>query len=163
MPCRQNEVHHARTMPALCTPGRTSLTRVVSSTSGEARWPAPLKFDLDADCCIGVQVVIVPIVKRDDEREAVLAAARGLHSAAEAAGLRARLDADEGRTPGWKFHFWEMKVRARRGALLSAFSPHAPQASRRQGTAAECGKVDHTAACCQFGAPQPAGPNVFAQ
>ncbi len=52
----------------------------------------------------------MPIVKKDDEREAVLSAARGLHSAAESAGLRVRLDVDEGRTPGWKFHFWEMKV-----------------------------------------------------
>jgi prolyl-tRNA synthetase len=57
-----------------------------------------------------VQVVIVPIVKKDDEREAVLSAARDLHAAAELDGLRVRLDADEGRTPGWKFHFWEMKV-----------------------------------------------------
>jgi Anticodon binding domain len=82
------------------------------SISSSAHWPAPGK----SDCCIGVQVVIVPIVKKDDEREAVLAAARALHGAAEAAGLRARLDADEARTPGWKFHFWEMKVGACRGA-----------------------------------------------
>ena len=62
----------------------------------------------------------MPIVKKDDEREAVLSAARGLHSAAESAGLRVRLDADEGRTPGWKFHFWEMKVAAHRVGVNTA-------------------------------------------
>jgi Anticodon binding domain len=115
VPCRQNEVHHDCAMPALCTSSSASLARVAPSISGGAHRSAPLK----SDCGIGVQVVIVPIVKKDDEREAVLAAARGLQSAAEAAGLRARLDADEGRTPGWKFHFWEMKVRAFMGLLVS--------------------------------------------
>jgi len=57
-----------------------------------------------------VQVVIVPIIKKDAERDAVLEAVKVLHTAATAAGLRAHLDADEGRTPGWKFNFWEMKV-----------------------------------------------------
>ena len=57
-----------------------------------------------------LQVVIVPIVKADGDREAVLAAVRALHGAATAAGLRSRLDDDESRTPGWKFNFWEMKV-----------------------------------------------------
>jgi len=55
-------------------------------------------------------VVIVPIIKKDAERDAVLEAVKVLHTAATAAGLRAHLDADEGRTPGWKFNFWEMKV-----------------------------------------------------
>lgn len=53
----------------------------------------------------------MPIVKKDDDREAVLAAADSLHKAAADAGLRVHLDADEGRTPGWKYNFYEMKVR----------------------------------------------------
>ena len=59
----------------------------------------------------------MPIVKADADRDAVLAAVRALHEAATAAGLRCRLDDEESRTPGWKFNFWEMKVRTASGAL----------------------------------------------
>lgn len=56
------------------------------------------------------QVVIVPIVKKDADREPVMAAANGLAAALKAAGMRAKVDAGTEKTPGWKFNFWEMKV-----------------------------------------------------
>lgn len=55
------------------------------------------------------QVVIVPIVKKEAEREAVEAAAAALHAALKVAGVRCLLDASPRQTPGWKFNHWEMK------------------------------------------------------
>ncbi len=57
------------------------------------------------------QVVIVPILKKNTDTEAVLAAADSLAEAAKAAGLRAKVDAGTEKTPGFKFSYWEMKVR----------------------------------------------------
>ncbi|KAK9843430.1 hypothetical protein WJX81_002046 [Elliptochloris bilobata] len=56
-----------------------------------------------------IQVVVIPIVKKDADRDAVLSVAEALVAAAVAAGIRVRLDADRERTPGWKFNHWEMK------------------------------------------------------
>ncbi len=56
-----------------------------------------------------VQVVIVPIWRKPEEREAVLAAARQAREALEATGVRVRLDDREGLTPGFKFNDWEMR------------------------------------------------------
>ncbi len=56
-----------------------------------------------------VQLVVVPIWKAEAEKASVLAAADGAMAAARAAGVRCTLDAREGRTPGWKYNFWEMK------------------------------------------------------
>jgi Anticodon binding domain len=56
-------------------------------------------------------VVIVPIVKSPEDREAVESAAADLAAAAKAAGIRVKVDAGSEKTPGWKFNFWEMKVR----------------------------------------------------
>mmetsp|Transcript_17617 Transcript_17617/g.52918 ORF Transcript_17617/g.52918 Transcript_17617/m.52918 type:complete len:554 (-) Transcript_17617:904-2565(-) len=58
-----------------------------------------------------IQVVIVPIVKKGMEEDAakVAAAVEGLRAAAQGAGLRVHVDDTEGRSPGWKFNFWEMK------------------------------------------------------
>lgn len=56
-----------------------------------------------------VQLVVVPIWKTEADRAAVLAAAAGVVVAASAAGLRAKLDDDPSRTPGWKYSQWEMK------------------------------------------------------
>jgi len=53
----------------------------------------------------------VPIVKKEADREAVSAAVAGLEGALKAAGVRVRVDAGTEKTPGWKFNFWEMKVR----------------------------------------------------
>lgn len=55
------------------------------------------------------QVVIVPIWRKAEEGESVLAAARKLHDSLDQAGLRVRLDNREGLTPGFKFNDWEMR------------------------------------------------------
>ncbi|KAI3843849.1 hypothetical protein MKW92_048848 [Papaver armeniacum] len=56
-----------------------------------------------------VQVVIVPIWKKDDEKNGVLTAASSVEKALKTVGIRVKLDDSEQRTPGWKFNFWEMK------------------------------------------------------
>jgi prolyl-tRNA synthetase len=55
------------------------------------------------------QAVIVPIFRKPEEGAAVLAAAREVLATLENAGVRARLDAREGLTPGYKFNDWEMR------------------------------------------------------
>jgi prolyl-tRNA synthetase len=55
------------------------------------------------------QVVVVPIWRKADESERVLAAARSIFEALEKDGLRVRLDQREGVTPGFKFNDWEMR------------------------------------------------------
>ncbi len=55
------------------------------------------------------QVVIVPIWRKPEERDKVLAAARAALEGLERAGARARLDEREGVTPGFKFNDWEMR------------------------------------------------------
>ena len=52
----------------------------------------------------------MPIVKKEEDRESVMAAANCLEAALKAAGMRAKVDAGSEKTPGWKFNFWEMKV-----------------------------------------------------
>ena len=54
------------------------------------------------------QVVIVPIVKKDTI-EAVLAYGDKLLAELKAAGLRAVMDRDDTKAPGWKFAEWEMR------------------------------------------------------
>lgn len=56
-----------------------------------------------------VQVVIVPIWKSDDEKGAVLEAARSVQAELAAAGLRVKLDEREGLSPGFKYNDWEMR------------------------------------------------------
>lgn len=51
----------------------------------------------------------MPIVKKDADSEAVMAAVKGLEAALKAAGVRVKLDASTDRTPGWKFNQYEMK------------------------------------------------------
>jgi prolyl-tRNA synthetase len=55
------------------------------------------------------QVVVVPIWRKADEGEKVLAAAGEIREALERAGMRAKLDEREGVTPGFKFNDWEMR------------------------------------------------------
>lgn len=55
------------------------------------------------------QVVVVPIYKSEEEKTAVLAAARNVRDTLVAAGLRVKLDEREGMSPGWKFNDWEMR------------------------------------------------------
>jgi len=56
-----------------------------------------------------IQVVVVPIWRKADEGERVLAAARAILESLEKSGLRAKLDEREGVTPGFKFNDWEMR------------------------------------------------------
>jgi prolyl-tRNA synthetase len=56
-----------------------------------------------------MQAVIVPIWRKAEEREQVLAAAQSCLAALQAAGIRTHLDAREGVTPGFKFNDWEMR------------------------------------------------------
>lgn len=55
------------------------------------------------------QVVIVPITRGDEGREAVYAAAHKIQAELEAAGVRSHLDEREGLRPGFKFNDWEMR------------------------------------------------------
>jgi prolyl-tRNA synthetase len=55
-----------------------------------------------------IQAVIVPIWRKAHQQEAVLEAAERIR--AELAGqFRAKMDAREGMTPGWKFNEWELR------------------------------------------------------
>ncbi|KAL8519291.1 hypothetical protein ACS0TY_010289 [Phlomoides rotata] len=56
-----------------------------------------------------IQVIVVPIWKKADERAGVLDAASSVKQTLEAAGIKIKIDDSEQRTPGWKFNFWEMK------------------------------------------------------
>lgn len=57
-----------------------------------------------------LQVVIVPIVKKEADTAEVMQAVDALHAAAQQAGLRCKVDATTEKTPGWKFNHYEMKV-----------------------------------------------------
>mmetsp|Transcript_36733 Transcript_36733/g.103655 ORF Transcript_36733/g.103655 Transcript_36733/m.103655 type:complete len:555 (+) Transcript_36733:95-1759(+) len=56
-----------------------------------------------------VQVVIVPIVKKDADKEAVFDAVDKLETYLNGSGIRVKIDSSEGKSPGWKFNYWEMK------------------------------------------------------
>ena len=56
-----------------------------------------------------IQVVVVPIFKTAEEAAAVNSAAESLTATLIAAGVRVKLDADQTKTPGWKYNFYEMK------------------------------------------------------
>lgn len=56
-----------------------------------------------------IQVVIVPIWKKENERQQVQAMAQDVAARLRAAGLRVELDDADNKTPGWKFNYWEMK------------------------------------------------------
>ncbi|MER2598301.1 MAG: proline--tRNA ligase [Caldilineales bacterium] len=56
-----------------------------------------------------IQVVIVPIYKKEEERAAVMAQAREVEAHLRAAGVRVQLDAREELTPGFKFNDWELR------------------------------------------------------
>ena len=64
-----------------------------------------------------IQVVIVPIWKNDEERQAVLAAAAAVRDELGAT-FRVKLDEREGLSPGFKFNDWEMRARAFRDANI---------------------------------------------
>jgi prolyl-tRNA synthetase len=56
-----------------------------------------------------IQAVVVPIFKKDEERDAVMAFARSVEAQLGQAGIRVHLDAREELTPGFKFNDWEMR------------------------------------------------------
>ncbi|KAK1296730.1 hypothetical protein QJS10_CPB15g02162 [Acorus calamus] len=56
-----------------------------------------------------IQVIIVPIWKKEEEKTTVINAAASLEEILKSAGIRVKLDNSEQNTPGWKFNFWEMK------------------------------------------------------
>ncbi|PRQ18103.1 putative proline--tRNA ligase [Rosa chinensis] len=56
-----------------------------------------------------IQVVIVPIWKKEDDKAGVLNVASSVKDALHTAGIKVKLDDTDQRTPGWKFNFWEMK------------------------------------------------------
>ncbi|UNQ72900.1 proline--tRNA ligase [Infirmifilum sp. NZ] len=56
-----------------------------------------------------IQVVIIPIYYRENDRELVLAKAREAAERLSGKGYRVRVDDREEYTPGWKFNDWELK------------------------------------------------------
>lgn len=56
-----------------------------------------------------IQVVIVPIFRKDTEREAVLAMVEKVRAGLMAEGIRVHVDDRDGLTPGFKYNDWEMK------------------------------------------------------
>ncbi|TKW30576.1 hypothetical protein SEVIR_2G047200v4 [Setaria viridis] len=56
-----------------------------------------------------IQVIIVPIWKKGDEKAAVLEAVDSVQKILKEAGIRVKVDDSELRTPGWKFNHYEMK------------------------------------------------------
>ncbi|RMH22965.1 MAG: proline--tRNA ligase [Gemmatimonadetes bacterium] len=56
-----------------------------------------------------VQVIVVPIWRNDDQRQAVVDKAEAVRAALAERGLRVRVDAREHVTPGAKYYEWERK------------------------------------------------------
>lgn len=56
-----------------------------------------------------IQVVIVPIYRKEGEKEAVIEKCREVGKLLKAAGIRVKVDEDDKKQPGWKFAEWEMK------------------------------------------------------
>ncbi len=56
-----------------------------------------------------IQVVIVPITKKDEEGERVMARCKELAAELKKLGIRVKLDDDDTKKPGWKFNEYELK------------------------------------------------------
>lgn len=56
-----------------------------------------------------IQVVLVPIVYKDDDAAAITAKLEEVYSSLKKAGIRVYLDDRENYNPGWKFNHWEVK------------------------------------------------------
>ncbi|MFH0953215.1 MAG: proline--tRNA ligase [Verrucomicrobiota bacterium] len=56
-----------------------------------------------------IQAVIVPIAKSDEEKKAVMEAAKRIQQELIAANIRVKLDERDGLTPGFKFNDWELR------------------------------------------------------
>ena len=57
-----------------------------------------------------LQVIIVPIVKNEADKERILEACEQLHAALKGADVRVKLDDRLDRSPGFKFNDYEMRV-----------------------------------------------------
>lgn len=55
------------------------------------------------------QVVIVPIYRKDEEKESVMAMVKQVAEGLTKADVRVKVDERDGMTPGFKFNDWEMK------------------------------------------------------
>lgn len=55
------------------------------------------------------QVVIVPIYRKDEEKESVMAMVKEVANGLTEADVRVKVDERDGMTPGFKFNDWEMK------------------------------------------------------
>ncbi|MFN0201450.1 MAG: proline--tRNA ligase [Bacteroidia bacterium] len=56
-----------------------------------------------------IQVVIVPIYRKETEKEAVEAKCKEIGALLKKAGIRIKIDSDDAKKPGWKFAEYEMK------------------------------------------------------
>lgn len=56
-----------------------------------------------------IQVVIVPIYRKDEEKEMVMKKADEIAASLKGQGIRVKVDDDDMKKPGWKFAEWELK------------------------------------------------------
>ena len=56
-----------------------------------------------------VQVIVTPIWQKNKDKESVMASCDAITKNLKEAGIRVKIDADDTKSPGWKFNFWEMK------------------------------------------------------
>lgn len=56
-----------------------------------------------------IQIVIVPILKKDASMQQLLQAVEIMVQSLKAHGIRVHVDADTEKTPGFKFNYWELK------------------------------------------------------
>ena len=56
-----------------------------------------------------VQVIVTPIWQKNKDKESVMASCDAITKTLKEAGIRVKIDADDTKSPGWKFNFWEMK------------------------------------------------------
>lgn len=58
-----------------------------------------------------IQVVIVPIIPKESQRAEILQSAEKVKKILEDNKIRVKLDDNDAKSPGWRYNFWEMKVR----------------------------------------------------
>ncbi|MEL6676844.1 MAG: proline--tRNA ligase [Bacteroidota bacterium] len=56
-----------------------------------------------------IQVVFVPIYRKEEEKTGVLDKCYDIAAQLKAAGIRVKVDDDDTKKPGWKFNEWELK------------------------------------------------------
>ena len=56
-----------------------------------------------------IQVVIIPIYRKDDEKVRVVEKCHEVSAILRGAGIRVKVDDDDTKKPGWKFSEWELK------------------------------------------------------